>query len=96
VIDSAESVEAVTQDALHFSLIEMKTRVIRLIDDALERAGHDDFGCCAVCGDEISSRRLKALPFAIRCTPCESDAETAQESARTAATRLRRSTFEFS
>lgn len=35
-------------------------------------------GICMDCNEEISEGRLRAVPFATRCTGCESEAETAR------------------
>ena len=37
----------------------------------LARLAAHQYGACAVCGLEISERRLRALPFAVRCKRCE-------------------------
>ena len=34
---------------------------------------------CAECGGEISDKRLRALPFAVRCKECEEGRELAAE-----------------
>src|SRR5687767_2149126 len=41
------------------------------VGDALARLAAHQYGACAVCGLEISERRLRALPFAVRCKRCE-------------------------
>lgn len=40
---------------------------------ALERLDAGTYGICTTCGEDISERRLKALPFALRCIECESE-----------------------
>lgn len=44
---------------------------LRRIDAALERLEEGHYGTCATCGATIEARRLKALPWAVRCTGCE-------------------------
>jgi DnaK suppressor protein len=46
------------------------------IDAALERLEQGAYGTCATCGALIERRRLAALPWAIRCTSCETARET--------------------
>lgn len=44
---------------------------LRRIDAALERLEEGHYGTCAACGATIEARRMKALPWALRCTGCE-------------------------
>ncbi len=55
--------------------MQIKRESLIKIDEALHRLEAGEFGRCAVCGDEISEQRLSALPFALRCTECESARE---------------------
>ncbi len=57
--------------------IELRTRdrerkLIRKIDDTLERLEHGDYGYCGGCGIEIGLRRLEARPTAEKCVDCKS------------------------
>src|SRR2546423_14346027 len=82
VLDAAESSEADIQDEIEFALIQMKAETLSKIDEALRRLEWGTFGCCFECGEEISERRLRALPFAVRCKDCEDARELAQPRAR--------------
>ncbi len=62
-----------------FSL-ELRTRdrerkLIKKIEDALERLREDDFGYCEACGIEIGLRRLEARPTATLCIDCKTLSE---------------------
>ncbi len=62
-----------------FSL-ELRTRdrerkLIKKIEDALERLREDDFGYCEACGIEIGLKRLEARPTATLCIDCKTLAE---------------------
>lgn len=48
-----------------------RTTLLRLIDAALARMSEGSFGLCVACGDEISSRRLEALPWTQFCLECQ-------------------------
>ena len=82
VLDAAESSEADIQDDIEFALIQMKAETLTKIDEALRRLDEGTFGYCFECGEEISERRLRALPFAVRCKDCEEARETAQQRER--------------
>jgi DnaK suppressor protein len=57
------------------SLQEMRNRERQLIDDALDSLEEGSYGVCAECGNEISEKRLQALPFARLCVECKSKRE---------------------
>ena len=60
--------------------IELRTRdrerkLIKKIEDALERLREEDFGYCEACGIEIGMRRLEARPTATLCIDCKTLSE---------------------
>lgn len=60
--------------------IELRTRdrerkLIKKIEDALERLREDDFGYCEACGIEIGMKRLEARPTATLCIDCKTLSE---------------------
>jgi DnaK suppressor protein len=57
----------------------MKAETLTKINDALNRLEEGTYGYCAECGGEISDKRLRALPFAVRCKECEEGRELAAE-----------------
>jgi DnaK suppressor protein len=71
VLDAAESSELDIQDEIEFALIQMKAETLNKIDEALRRLEEGTYGNCFECGDEINEKRLRALPFAVRCKDCE-------------------------
>src|SRR4026208_2166340 len=82
VLDAAESSEADIQDDIEFALIQMKSETLNRIEEALARLDEGTFGNCFECGDEIPDRRLRALPFAVRCKDCEEARELAERRER--------------
>ena len=87
VLDAAESSEADIQDEIEFALIQMKAETLSKIDEALRRLEEGTYGYCFECGEEVSERRLRALPFAVRCKDCEEAREVAQQRERQMANR---------
>lgn len=64
-----------TQES-EFSL-ELRTRdrerkLIRKIDQAINRVDRDEYGFCDTCGTEIGIQRLEARPTATLCVDCKS------------------------
>ena len=51
---------------------------LRLIEEALRRIDHGDYGTCAECGEKISKKRLAALPYSILCVQCQEEMEKSQ------------------
>jgi len=82
VLDAAETSEADIQDDIEFALLQMKAETLQRIDDALGRHAEGTYGNCFECGEEISERRLRALPFAVRCRECEEEHELAERRER--------------
>ncbi len=87
VLDAAESSEADIQDDIEFALIQMKSETLNRIEEALARLDEGTFGNCFECGDEIAERRLRALPFAVRCKDCEEARELAERRERMSTSR---------
>jgi DnaK suppressor protein len=87
VVDAVESSENDIQDEIEFALIQMKAETLNKIDEALRRLEEGTYGYCFECGEEISERRLRALPFAVRCKDCEEAREVKQQRERLMAQR---------
>ena len=87
VFDAVESSEADIQDELEFALIQMKSETLNKVTDALARLEQGDYGNCFECGEEIAEKRLRALPFAVRCKDCEEAREIAEQRERQQASR---------
>lgn len=87
VFDAVESSEADIQDDLEFALIQMKSETLNKINYALVHLEQGDYGNCFECGEEIAEKRLRALPFAVRCKDCEEARENAEQRERQQAAR---------
>ena len=67
--------------------IELRTRdrerkLIKKIDQTIERLDQEDYGYCDTCGVEIGLRRLEARPTATQCVDCKSLAEIKERQLR--------------
>jgi len=63
------------QDEMQVAFADRLTRQVSQIEEALERLARRGYGLCRDCGEFIGVARLKALPFAQRCRPCQARAE---------------------
>jgi RNA polymerase-binding transcription factor len=73
--DPLEWASASAQEEIQAALIDRHCRQVAQIDEALARLGRGEYGICRDCGNVIGLARLRALPFAQRCTRCQSSVE---------------------
>ena len=78
--DGTNAVQSVGED-LDVAILDRLSREAAQIDAALERLAQDEYGICRNCGAPIGLQRLKALPFAQRCTTCEAGVEALERRA---------------
>jgi DnaK suppressor protein len=71
VRDDLEHSDADIQGDIELALLQMRAETLTRIDEALVRLDAGKYGSCFECAAEISERRLRALPFAVRCQACE-------------------------
>jgi DnaK suppressor protein len=95
VFDAGESSENDIQEDIELALIQMKSETLNKVDDALVRLEQGNYGNCFDCGDEIAEKRLRALPFAVRCKDCEEAREAAERRERHLASRRPASSLFF-
>lgn len=57
------------------AMLEMLDRSLRQVDAAIARLNAGRYGLCADCGGPIPVARLKAVPFATLCIPCQQQRE---------------------
>jgi DnaK suppressor protein len=80
--DDLEHSDADIQGDIEFTLLQMRAETLTRIDEALVRLDAGKYGSCFECDSEISERRLRALPFAVRCQACQERREQEQGHAR--------------
>jgi DnaK suppressor protein len=77
LVDKAET--SYTKEFL-LSLSNAERGQLLLIDEALKRLEHDEFGVCQTCEKPIGRKRLKAIPWTPLCIDCQEKAEEEQKS----------------
>ncbi|HEX5482284.1 MAG TPA: TraR/DksA family transcriptional regulator [Terriglobia bacterium] len=73
-IQSPDAVEFAIKSAeqdLTARTADLRSRILKEIDRALERVARGNYGVCESCGEAISPARLKALPWARYCVQCQ-------------------------
>jgi DnaK suppressor protein len=56
-------------------LREREQKLLKKIDEALDRITNGTFGICENCGEEISYKRIKARPVTTYCIECKTKQE---------------------
>jgi DnaK suppressor protein len=74
-VDSGNSEVPDIQDDIALQLIQIKAESLSKISEAMERLERGTYGICGACGEKIPTKRLTALPFAVRCVRCERENE---------------------
>ena len=65
----ATQLSALRDQAL--SELDRESRLLREVAAALARIDNGSYGICEQCEEEISPKRLKALPWARNCVTCQ-------------------------
>lgn len=60
---------------LNVAEINRDVAELRAVQAAIARVRRGDYGTCQSCGQEISPKRLEALPYATLCIDCQTRAE---------------------
>lgn len=69
--DVGEFALKAADQAVAAATVDLRFRLLREIDSALNRIRVGSYGVCEGCGEEILPNRLKALPWARYCLSCE-------------------------
>ena len=70
--DAAQDLE---QERLWLAILDRSRDVQAKMDEAVARLVAGGYGVCAGCAEPIPAARLRALPFAVRCLPCQERSE---------------------
>lgn len=73
--DLGDQASVVTDQNFLLRLKEREQRLLKKIDEALDRMANGTFGVCESCGGEISIKRLKARPVTTLCIECKTKQE---------------------
>ena len=73
--DPADRATAESDRAFTLRLRDRERKLIKKIQQAIQRIDDGEFGLCVECGDEIGTARLKARPMTTLCINCKSKQE---------------------
>jgi DnaK suppressor protein len=74
-MDSGDQALFDLEREMGISLQEMRNRERQMIEEALSSLDEGTYGLCGECEEEISEKRLTAMPFARYCIACQSRLE---------------------
>jgi len=75
VLDLADQASDSYDKDIANSLSETERARLAAVEKALERVEEGYYGLCETCGKPIPLARLKVLPFAKLCVPCQQEEE---------------------
>jgi DnaK suppressor protein len=73
--DAFDEVQQATERELAIRNLDRDSNVLRKVRGALGRIGEGGFGVCTHCEENISPRRLAAVPWAEFCIRCQQIAD---------------------
>ena len=69
--DFADRSAAANEEEISIQLKQTDAKLLRAIEDALTRVENGLYGICVDCEEEISTARLKAVPWTKVCISCK-------------------------
>jgi len=73
--DTVDAAVDTANDEISSQLVELESRELGQIENALERISHGHYGRCEYCGTRIAEARLNALPYTNSCIDCQRENE---------------------
>ncbi|RMH52295.1 MAG: RNA polymerase-binding protein DksA [Zetaproteobacteria bacterium] len=73
--DPTDQATMETDRSFELRIKDRERKLIRKIDQALERIRNGEYGICEACGGDIRPQRLRARPVTTLCIECKSAQE---------------------
>jgi DnaK suppressor protein len=73
--DALDETQSAAARELSTRTLERESGVLREVRAALDRLADGTYGACLECEEEISQKRLKAVPWATLCIACQQEAD---------------------
>ena len=74
-MDDGDMSNVALMEDVNCELLNIYNRNLKDVELALQRLEARTYGICEGCGNEISEKRLRALPFALNCLDCQQGKE---------------------
>jgi len=76
--DSLDEVQYATERELAIRSLDRDSNLLRNVRAALDRIAEGGYGVCLHCDEDISPKRLAAVPFTAFCIVCQEIADRSQ------------------
>jgi DnaK suppressor protein len=73
--DQLDEIDRALARDIAIQYLDRESRLLRDVRSALGRIDDGTFGTCLHCEEDISRRRLEAMPWAKLCLPCQEAAD---------------------
>jgi DnaK suppressor protein len=73
--DALDQIQFAAARELTTRTLERQSELLRNVRAALDRIADDTYGTCLECDEEISHKRLQAMPWATLCIACQESAD---------------------
>lgn len=73
--DVLDQIQLAAERELSTRGLERESRLLRDVRAALDRIAEGTYGACLECDEEISPKRLRAVPWAAFCIACQEEAD---------------------
>lgn len=73
--DLGDQASAETDRSFMLRLRGREQKLLKKIEDAMERIDAGEYGICETCGEEIGIKRLEARPVTTMCIECKTEQE---------------------
>ena len=73
--DALDEVQFAASRELSTRTLERESSLVREVRGALGRIADGSYGVCLLCEEEITQKRLKAVPWATLCIACQRQAD---------------------
>lgn len=77
--DALDEVQNAAERELAIRNLDRESNLLRNVRSALRRIDDGTFGVCVHCDEEISIKRVNAVPWTPYCITCQEQADRAQE-----------------
>jgi DnaK suppressor protein len=69
--DEFDQLQLAMNRELAIATLDREASLLKNVESALVRIERGGFGTCLLCEEDIPEKRLKALPWAAYCVPCQ-------------------------
>jgi DnaK suppressor protein len=80
--DVSDQASAEVDQNFSMRIRDRERKLLKKIDEALERMNTETYGICEACGEDIPYKRLKARPVTTFCIDCKTAQEEKEQTRR--------------